>query len=107
MTSDPRGPESTVQEHYKRLVLEDAEDEQTHLARACVASDQGQMLVQVWHKSKGNVAASRNNKALKRVTKWRWGETTFIGMPLTGVKLMPEEKKSFQELHQAAAREQK
>lgn len=43
--SDPFGPEGTAQEHCKCLIL--AEDEETHIARACAVLDQGQTLAQV------------------------------------------------------------
>lgn len=45
------------------------------------------MTTRVWHRLKEVIAPSRYVKALRQVTKGRWGEMTFISMPLSDVSI--------------------
>ncbi|MEQ2192719.1 hypothetical protein XENOCAPTIV_016102 [Xenoophorus captivus] len=84
VTAHPLDKEGTAEIHYRRLVLEDMDDEDSQIKRAKVRMDRGQRLTPVWHVLKQTISPSRYVKALREITQGRRGEIAFAKMPMQG-----------------------
>ncbi|MEQ2199128.1 hypothetical protein XENOCAPTIV_025414 [Xenoophorus captivus] len=84
VTAHPLDKQGTAQSHYRRLVLEDMDDEDSQIRRARLRMDGGQHLAPVWHVLKQTISPARYVKVLREVTKGRRGEIAFAKMPMQG-----------------------
>lgn len=84
VTSQPIDKSEPARKNFERLVLDDIDDEDAHIATARSGLDQGQTLTQVWHQLKQVITPQRYVKALRMVTSKRAGEITFVKMPVSG-----------------------
>ncbi|KAE8283579.1 hypothetical protein D5F01_LYC18982 [Larimichthys crocea] len=82
VTSQPVDRSEPARQSYERLVLEDMDDEDAHIARAQAGLERNQTLTQVWHTLKQAIAPARYVRALRAVTANRPGELEFIKMPV-------------------------
>ncbi|MEQ2218620.1 hypothetical protein XENOCAPTIV_005779 [Xenoophorus captivus] len=82
VTAHPLDKQGTAQSHYERLVLEDMDDEDSHIRRARLRMDGAQCLAPVWHVLNQTISPARYVKALREVTKGRRGEIAFAKMPI-------------------------
>lgn len=82
ITSQPADGSEPARKLYERLVLEDMDDEDHHIARAKAGLEEGQTLVQLWHVLKQKIPATRYVKALRKLTAGKHGELAFITMPV-------------------------
>lgn len=63
ITNQPADESEPAHKFYERIVLEDMDDEDNHLARACAGLEEGQTLAQVWHVLKQKIPAQSYVKA--------------------------------------------
>ncbi|KAE8291676.1 hypothetical protein D5F01_LYC09033 [Larimichthys crocea] len=82
ITSQPVDRSEPARQSYRRLVLEDMDDEDVHIARARAGLERNQTLTQVWHTLKQAIAPARYVRALRAVTANKPGELEFIKMPV-------------------------
>ncbi|KAE8299785.1 hypothetical protein D5F01_LYC02203 [Larimichthys crocea] len=80
ITSQPVDKSEPARQSYERLVLEDIDNEDAHIAK----QEQNQTLTQVWHSLKQVIAPTRYVRALRMVTAQKSGEMTFVTMPVGG-----------------------
>ncbi|KAK9517561.1 hypothetical protein VZT92_022920 [Zoarces viviparus] len=78
VTDQPMGPEETAEEHYRRLVLEDCEDEESQIEKARKSLEKGQTLTQAWYALRQAIPPDRSVQALRKLTKGLMNDIDFV-----------------------------
>ncbi|XP_031695030.1 uncharacterized protein LOC116377522 [Anarrhichthys ocellatus] len=78
VTDQPMGPEETAEQHYRRLVLEDCEDEESQIEKARKSLDKGQTLTQAWYALRQTILPERSVQALRKLTKGLMNNIDFV-----------------------------
>ncbi|XP_061750059.1 uncharacterized protein LOC133549016 [Nerophis ophidion] len=79
-TGQELGAEATAEEHYRRMVIEGPDDEESKLDLARKHLKKGQPLKQVWYILKKSVPVAQSVKTLRRLTKGMRDEMDFVTM---------------------------